>query len=275
MQRPGLFTVDRDSRRSVELVARRRSGTCAVSSDIHIQRYRQHLHGPEKRDYELTKCSTSTARRAGAPCAARRRTSRAKSCSGARPSWSGVSGGSALSARTRRRSAETERWRPPWGPSRAGRLRRVSGRKETTTTTTTTADEVKLRSHWIWELLEHSSSPIIEPLSPHAPQQIWDRRHPKRAAGGGSLPLPEAVERAVKSMTEAAGADVGDERKHRCRDEMKHSLKCRRQMPTVCREQGTFRDNDDGWALIHWCLSKIRRLCVNDTANVSCFHMLV
>ena len=29
----------------------------------------------------------------------------------------------------------------------------------------------------------------------------------------------------MKSMTEAAGADVGDERKHRCRDEMKHSLK--------------------------------------------------
>ena len=59
-----------------------------------------------------------------------------------------------------------------------------------------------------------------------------------------NLPLIVAVE------TEAAGADVGDERKHRGRDEMKHSLKSRRQMPTVCREQGTFRDNDDGWALI-------------------------
>ena len=55
----------------------------------------------------------------------------------------------------------------------------------------------------------------------------------------------------MKSMTEAAGAEVGDERKHRCRDEMKHSLKSRRQMPTVCREQGTFRDNDDGGTLIH------------------------
>ena len=46
------------------------------------------------------------------------------------------------------------------GGPRAGRLRRVSGRRETTTTA---ADEVKLRSQWIWELLEHSSSPIIEP----------------------------------------------------------------------------------------------------------------
>ena len=43
--------------------------------------------------------------------------------------------------------------------SRAGRLRRVSGRRETTTA----ADEVKLRSHWIWELLKHSGSTIIEP----------------------------------------------------------------------------------------------------------------
>ena len=34
-------------------------------------------------------------------------------------------------------------------------------------------------------------------------------------------------------MTEAAGADVGDERKHRCRDEMKHSLKSRRQVLSV------------------------------------------